>query len=369
MEFNIFQRDFYKAIHIVQKAISTKNTLPILTGIFLETIKDKGLHLISTDLELGIEYWVKSEVKEEGSIVLPSSYLSNIIRELPDDEINIKINTDKFQAELICLNSNFKINGYDPEEFPNLPEIKVDIKLKIQGNKFKEMIDQVIFAKSSDQTQAALTGVLMFIGNKDIKMVATNTYRLAYTRMPMENDLENDIRVILPGETLNELSQLLDGEEDVEISISSNYVSFNFKDITVISRLIEGQFPNYRQVIPEEFNTRVKVKKDDLLKSVRRVSLISNRNSGVISLKINNNIMEINSVNSEVGSAYEKLMVEVEGPEQNINIDVNYLIDPLKALTVDEIILEFIGPLNPLNLKKVDNEDYTFLIMPIRPGS
>lgn len=369
MLLNILQSSFYQGIQIVQRAVSSKSTLPILTGIYLEAKKDKGLRLIANNLEIGIEYWVKAETKEEGAIVLPATQLINIIRELPAAEIFFEADLEHYQVNLKCLNSEFNIKGYQADEFPQLPEVELQERFNFKTEDFKEMIEEVKFSVSTDQTQPSLTGGLMVIENEKINLVTTNTYRLAYSWFENDTNLEKAIEFILPGTSLNELSHLLEDEGEVELIIGGNYVRFNFNEVVLISRLIEGKFPNYRQVLPGEYKTRVKVDREELLKAVRRVALIARLDSNVISIEANKDEMHIKSVNSEFGDAHEILEIEIEGPEQKIDIDASYLVDVLKILKDEVVIMEFIGPVNPLTVKKSTKEDYIYLIMPVRPGA
>ncbi|HLV08937.1 MAG TPA: DNA polymerase III subunit beta [Halanaerobiales bacterium] len=371
MFFNILQSKFNKGIQIVQKAVSSKSTLPILTGIYLQAVKNKGVRLVSNNLEIGIEYWVKAEVKEEGSIVLPANQLSNIVRELPSAEIILKVELEKQQANLKCLNSEFVLKGFQADEFPKLPEVKVEKNFKVKVSAFKKMLEEVKFSVSSDQTQPSLTGGLMLLEDNKTSMVTTNTYRLAYSWFKNDNTQDEEISFILPGVTLNELSNLLDGEEELELLIGDSYVCFNFNEIIFISRLIEGDFPNFREVLPGQYKSRVKVDRKELLKAARRVSLIARLNSNVISLKTTEEQLHIKPVDSEFGDAHEILEIEIEGNKegQNIDIDAGYLIDVLNVLNDDVVLLEFISSINPLTVSKSTEDDYIYLIMPIRPGA
>jgi len=367
MKFKIEQKDLYEGIQIVQKAVANKQTMPILTGIYLEAKKDKGLHLIGTDLELGIEHYINADIKEEGSIVIPANSFTQLVRELPKEKINFDVDLDNYQINLSCSNSKFNLKGYDPDEYPQLPEINVPENFTLATEDLKKLIREVEFSTSNDETQPALTGSLFNINENEIIMVSTNTYRLAYSRMETDFNFENkeEIEIILPSKTLNELTRLLDGEE-VEIFVDSNYIKFNFQDITIISRLIEGKFPNYRQVMPDKYNTKVFVDKKPLQNAVKRASLIAKMDSNVLNLKIKDNKLIINSANSEQGYAHEEINIDVEGPDQKITIDAGYLLDVLKIIDDDKVTLELIGPLNPFTLKKVDNDNYIYLIMPVR---
>jgi len=371
MNIIINQRDFLEGIQIVNRAVSNKSTLPILKGIYLETVKNRGLKLIGNNLEMGIEYYINAEIKEEGSIVLPAIELSNIIRELPSAaEISFVVDKDLYQVDISCLNSDFTLKGYQADEFPQLPDIEDALKIKLKALNFKKMIEEVKISTSTDQTQPTLTGGLMVLHEKNLSLVTTNTYRLAYSQMEIEENFEEEFKIILPGTTLNELHHLIENDiEKMDIFINNSYVRFNFRDIIFISRLIEGKFPNYRQVLPDNFKSIVKVDRIELLNAVKRVSLIARLDSNVISIKIDQDIMSIDSSSSEYGKAHEVIEVELEGPEQNIDIDANYIIDVLKVLDDEIVKLLMISPLNALTIKKQSDENYIYLIMPVRPGS
>ncbi len=370
MNLTINQKEFYNGIQIVQRAVSSKSTLPILKGIYLEAKKDKGIKLIANNLEIGIEYWVNADIIEEGSIVLPATELSNVIRELPSANISFNVDTDHYQVKIKCLNSNFTLKGYQADEFPQLPEVEDALKINLSSDKFNRMIEEVKFSTSTDQTQPALTGGLLVLSHENINLVTTNTYRLAYSKMNNKNTLKKEIKSILPGTTLNELNHLIVNEdENIELLLNDSYIRFTFNDIIFISRLIEGQFPNYKQVLPDKFNSQIKIDRIELLNAVKRASLIARLDSNVISIKITGDEMTITSTSTEYGNAHEVIEVKLEGPEQSIDIDASYLTDVLKILKDEVITLEMIGPLNPLTVKKESNNDYIYLIMPVRPGA
>ena len=370
LKFSINQKELYNALNIVRRAVAKNQTLPILTGIFLK-LENNTLTLKSTDLELGIKYRLQVEGDKNGSIVLPATQFLNIIRELPNEEIHIKLNEDQWQLELKCVNSLFKLNGYDPDEFPSLPEVEESTKFNLPSLKFKEMIKKVRISTSKDETQPALTGALFEIDSDEVRMVSTNTYRLSYIDSPIKTSVNQKISVILPGSTLQELNNLLEDEGSVEIEVDSNYAAFKFAGIEVISRLIEGKFPNYELVIPDESNSNFTADLSQLHGAVKRASLIAKLDANIISLSVDDNLMEINTTEESSGYAHEEVEIDLNGPEQKINIDAGYFIDVLKVLNSEEINIDMIGPLNPLVVKsKEDNgAKFIYLIMPVRSQS
>ena len=369
MNFKIEKKDFYQGLNITHRACSSSNTMPILKGILIEANKDKGLHLMGTDLEIGIENWVPAEVEEEGKIVLPANQLRNIIRELPNEEIKFKADLEKYRADINCLNSQFTINGYNPEEYPQLPDVSIPTELEIPAGKLKKIIDEVEFSTSTDQSQPVLTGALMVLKDEEIEMVSTNKYRLAYSKLENKNNIEEKLEIIIPGSTIKEISNLLEEEGTVEMKVNENYASFDFNDIIVVSRLIEGKFPNFQQVIPDEKNTTITVNKEYLQSAVKRASLIARLDSNIVSLKSEDNRLVIESEDSDSGSAHEEVPIQLEGENHKISIDASYLLDVLKVVEVEKVNLDLIGSLNPLVIKKEASDDYIYLIMPIRPGN
>ncbi|MDZ7673142.1 MAG: DNA polymerase III subunit beta [Halanaerobiales bacterium] len=369
MNFTITKKDFYQGLNITTRACASSNTMPILKGILIEASKEKGIHLMGTDLEIGIENWVPAEVESEGRIVLPSNHLKNIIRELPDEDILFEVNLDNYKAKITCLNSKFEINGFNPEEYPQLPDVNIPTNLEIPATKLKKIITEVEFSTSNDQTKPVLTGALMVIEDKSIKMVSTNKYRLAYSKIDNNNDIDEKINIILPGSTIKEISNLLNEEGTVKMKVNENYASFEFNDIIVVSRLIEGKFPNFEQVIPDEKNSTVVINKDYLNSAVKRASLIAKLDSNIVSLKTQDNKIIIESEDSDSGSAHEEVPIQLEGENHKISVDASYLLDVLKVIDDEKVKLDLIGSLNPLVVKKENNDDYIYLIMPIRPGN
>jgi|AntRauTorckE6833_2_1112554.scaffolds.fasta_scaffold00096_51 DNA polymerase-3 subunit beta len=369
MNFTITKKDFYQGLNITTRACASSNTMPILKGILIEASKEKGIHLMGTDLEIGIENWVPAEVESEGRIVLPSNHLKNIIRELPDEDILFEVNLDNYKAKITCLNSKFEINGFNPEEYPQLPDVNIPTNLEIPTAKLKKIITEVEFSTSNDQTKPVLTGALMVIDDKSIKMVSTNKYRLAYSKIDNNNDIDKKINIILPGSTIKEISNLLNEEGTVKMKVNENYASFEFNDIIVVSRLIEGKFPNFEQVIPDEKNSTVVINKNYLNSAIKRASLIAKLDSNIVSLKTQDNKIIIESEDSDSGSAHEEVPIQLEGENHKISVDASYLLDVLKVIDDKKVKLDLIGSLNPLVVKKENNDDYIYLIMPIRPGN
>lgn len=367
MKFAIAQKDFLESIQTVQRAVSNKNTLPILSGILIKAESDR-LKLVATDLEIGIECYINAEIITGGEIVLPANHLSSIIRELPSKTVEINCNLETRSAEIVCGNSRFQINGYPGDDFPMLPKVEEGTQITLRQSLLKEVIEQVKIATSNDETQPFLNGALLRVDGNEFVMASTNSYRLAQRKDVLESDVAYKFDVILPNKTLDEMARLLDDsvETMVTIQVTMNQILFQMENITVISRLIEGRFPNYEQVIPKNTTTFIKIDRKELFQAAKRVALIATSNSNIIKVNILNSTIILESMNLEIGQAHEELTVSMDGPDIEISFNAAYLMDSLKVINSDEVELCFGGKLNPFIVKPVSDIDYTYVISPIR---
>ncbi|PKM80453.1 MAG: DNA polymerase III subunit beta [Firmicutes bacterium HGW-Firmicutes-14] len=367
LKFSASKDSLSYVVQVVQRAVSTKNPLPVLSGILLK-VNEGNLTLTATDLELGIECTVPVTVEEEGGVVLPARYLGDIVRRLPDVKIRVEVNKENNNTCIRYGQSEFNLLGISAGDFPMLPTVDGETTISIKQDLLKNMIRQVGFSVSSDDNRPIFTGVLMEIEKGTIKLVATDTHRLAY-RLGNIGEKETDLvkSVIIPGKTLNELNRIMSGEDDdLKIAFGDNQVVFEMPGIRFISRLIEGQFPNYKQVIPQGCKSKIKIKTRDLLESTERASLLAKEGSNVVRFSVEKNNMIISSNSPEIGKIEEQIPVETEGEETQIAFNSRYIIDVLKVIDAEEILLELTGSLSPGIIKPADNENYIYLILPIR---
>lgn len=362
MRIEIDQRSLANQVNIVQKGISARTTLQILDGILLETI-DGRLKLTSTDLEIGIETYVDCNIIEDGSIVVNSRIFGDIIKKLPNSQIHILVEENKMNIK--CENSEFNILGSNPSEYPELPTIINKSSFNMPKDLFKSAIRQTVFATTEDETRPILTGVLLEISNGMGSFVALDGYRLALRNIPI--DLEDDIKIVIPGRALIELNKILgeDGE-DLIIAIAPGHVIFNIGDTLVFSRLLEGQFLNYRDIIRKDHKTKVLVNKKEFQDSLERASLLANEGkANLVKLNIREDKIIIKS-NSEIGNVNEQVYSEQEGDTLDIAFNSRYILDGIKVMDADDIELLFMGSLNPCIIKPVEDENYTYLALPVR---
>ena len=352
------------AIQQVQRAVSLKNPLPILAGIKFEPRESQVL-LTATDLDIGIRCSFPAEVIKEGTTVLPARYISELVKRLPDLPVYIESDPDSGSVKIQYGKSETRINGYPPEEFPELPLPEGIYTFTLPGDLLKEIIRQVVFATGNEESRPVFMGVLFEINGSELQVVATDTYRLAWRRVILENYKENDISLIIPGKTLNELLRIIGSNEQIEVTVTQNQILFVSGNVWLISRLIEGSFPKYKQVIPQDHILMVRLKTKDLLDATERASLLVQEKSPVIKLNIAENKLIV-SAYSEAGRVHEELDVYQEGENLQIAFNAHYLGDVLKVIGSEEMTIELSGPLSPGVIKPVGNDEYLSLLLPVR---
>ncbi|NFF60843.1 DNA polymerase III subunit beta [Clostridium botulinum] len=363
MKFTCAKNKLQEAISIAQKAVTGKSPMPILQGIHLSA-KNNELTLIGSDIDLSIETKIQAEVQEEGSIVVDSKIFGEIIRKLPNSSIHINT-TENNSIEIVCEKSKFDLIHMDAEEFPNLPSINENIIFSIPEKVLKNMIKGTIFAIAQDETRPILTGILFEVRDKRLNLVALDGYRLALRSNLIDN--ENTISAVIPGKTFNEVSKILsEDEKNVNITFTPNHILFNLGETKIISRLLEGEFIKYNSIIPEEYKLKVNAKRAELLNCIERASLMGkDGNTNLVKFDIKNDNLVITS-NSQLGRVREELNIILQGDELQIAFNSKYLIDVLKILEDDEIVMEFDSSVSPCVIKSKENNTYTYLVLPVR---
>jgi len=351
-----------EAIDIVQKASSTKTTYPILEGILIEA-SDNKVTLTATDLDFGIETKIDAQVTKPGAIVLNSKLLGDFIRKLPNDQVNFRM-IDK-EVNITCQKTEIFIIGNDPSDFPALPSINENAMYEMSQYMLKNMIRETIFAISTDDTRPILSGVLFEVKKSKLSFVALDGYRLALSTADIDN--QNEISAVIPGKTLGEISKILLPSEDiVKITFTPNHILFNLGNTRIISKLLNGEFINYRQILPDEYKLRAKVKVSEFMDSIERASLVGREGkTNLVKLEIHDEHMIITS-NSQMGKVSDDISIELNGDDIKIAFNSKYLIDVLRIIDSEEIYLEFTSPVSPCIIKKSDSEDYIYLVLPVR---
>lgn len=358
------------ALDNVSKALSNKNIIPILSGIKIE-LKDEKLTLIASDNDITIKTTLnKSDdliIEDEGSVVIKGKYILDIVRKLKVEFINIEILEDQ-KILIYTDNSNFNLNGISASEYPeiNLSESQDIVNIKVSD--FKSMIFQTNYACSLDEARIVLNGVNVSTSGKTLECSATDSYRLAIRKIDINDDIKNDVNIIIPSKNLNELMKILPTEDNsnMEIHIFNNKILFKIDNLIFQSRLITGSYPNTKNLLPKETLFDLKLDKNEFYNMVDRASVLNNdKDNNVITLELKNKILKITSNSLEVGNVEETLNVDSE-EEIKISFSGRYMMDALRTIKSSNVILSFVGDVNPILLKEDNNEDLICLILPIR---
>ncbi|HEY5524275.1 MAG TPA: DNA polymerase III subunit beta [Clostridium sp.] len=352
-----------EGILITQKAITGKSTMPVLEGIYIQANK-KEVTLIGSDMDVSIETKVEANVIEEGTVVIDSKIFGEIIRKLPNSEVRIeRIENDTLQIS--CEKSVFNVVYMNSDEFPSLPQIDEEKQIQIPQNILKNMIKSTSFAVAQDETRPILQGILFEMKNRKLNLVALDGYRLAIKTEYLDSDF--DIEVVIPGKTLNEVSKILDDVESiVNITFSNNHILFNLNKTRIISRLLDGKFVNYNSLLPQEHKLLVEVNKQDLQNGIERASLMAkDGNSNLIKLEVQQDNLIITS-NSQLGKVREEVGIIMQGDGIQIAFNSRYLLDVLKNMEEDVVVLEMTSSVTPCIIKAKETDSYRYLVLPVR---
>jgi DNA polymerase-3 subunit beta len=352
-------------INAVQRAINAKSIIPIYSCIKLAT-NGNVLSFTGASLDMGIQCQMPVQVEREGIAVVPARYLSDIVRKLPDVPITLDLN-DHHEMSILYEKSFFSLKTMPAEDFPTLPEFKGNMDFSISAEVLKNMVRQTAFACSTDEMKAIFTGLLWEIDGDNLRMVGTDTHRLAWTQGKIKTtDISNNGLFIFPAKTAIEIARLIQ-EEDCRVQVEKNMVFFSFENIKINCRILEGQFPNYKQVIPAQSKTKIIADAKLLQNCVDRISLfsLSGDTSNTIHLEIFEQALTIHS-RSEIGSGKEEISIEHQGEELKIAFNARYLTDVFKVIDESSIAIEFSGPLSAGVLRIPENNDFLYLILPIR---
>lgn len=379
------QESLLHGIQTVQKGISSRIGLPIYNGILFEANEDNKVHLFATDLEIGIDCYIPAQVVETGSTVIPSRIISELIKKFPEGKIEIECKDNNITT-VKENNSNYKILGFSAEEFSNFPEIKMRAKIKLNQKLLKEAIQQVIFAASRDENRTFLNGALFKIIDNKIEVVTTDSHRLSLKNIKpikIESLLTEGVEVIIPYRALSELSRLLLDNKEVfiEVRIGEKQILFIlFPDgqknsIRIYSRLIEGQFPDYHQIIPDSFKTEIKVNTKDFMDKMERISLFVREDLNTVKMEAINKTGDQKEERCEIilkaespstGEASEKIFCLKKGEDITITFNTNYILDVLKIIKKENTVIKLNEPLNPVIITPDEDKDYTYILMPVR---
>jgi DNA polymerase III subunit beta len=373
----VIQRDrLVQSVQDVMKAVTSRTTIPILTGIKI-IANDEGVTLTGSDSDISIESFIPKEEEENeivsviqpGGIVLQAKFFSEIVKKLPMDTVEIEVH-NHLQTVIRSGKAEFNLNGLDPEEYPHLPQIEEGNAIKISTDLLKTMVRQTVFAVSTSETRPILTGVNWQVANGELNCIATDSHRLAMRKAPVEIQNEASYNVVIPGKSLNELNKILDDTtEPVEIVITENQVLFKAKHLLFFSRLLEGNYPDTSRLIPSDSKTELVMSTKEFLQSIDRASLLARegRNNVVKLSTLDGGIVEISSNSPEIGKVIEEVQSQsIDGEELKISFSAKYMMDALKALEGTEIHINFTGAMRPFVIKPLHDDSILQLILPVR---
>jgi DNA polymerase-3 subunit beta len=361
MKIKITKQDLSSVIQIVQSVVSTRTTLPILSNILLNCKGDK-LRLNATDLDIGISCEIPVETIEEGSITIPAKRFNDIIKELPSDMVTIH-SKKNHHIDIEGQKCRFKLNGLPADEFPKFPEFKDKQVLQIDQGVLQEMFRLTSFAVSHEESRYILNGVLMELSENIIRIVATDGRRLAKIEKTLENPVDEDISVIIPIKTVQEINKNLNEEGTVSFVVGKNQVLFDLNGILIASRIIEGEFPNYNQVIPKKTAKKIVLDRGEFLSAIRRANLLTTPDFQAIKFEVFKDKMVISKSTPDIGESREEIAIDYAGPELIIGFNPIFLIDFLKNVEEDTINMELIGVDKPAVMRM---NDYLYLALPMR---
>lgn len=352
-----------EAIQTVSRAVATKSNLASIEGI-LFVAENGTLTLTGYDFEMGIKTTFECDVELEGDIVLSSQLLGNIVKKSTNDKITIECD-DKMNCKIKSGMTEYNIKGIDSTDYPDFPAPSSDNSINIENNLFCEMVDYVIYAVSQDEKRPAHTGVLVKLENRKLTMVALDGYRLAVCER--EVDFEGNFSMIVPAKAMNEVRKIV-GEKDGKLTIFANrrYIIFNASEFIVLSRLLEGEFLDYKKAIPQNCSIKAIANTRDFINVIDRVSLIiTERLKNPVKVNINDDCISV-KCSTEIGAVYDEFSADVEGGTLEIGFNNKYLLDALKASKKEELVFEFTGSLSPCVIKPKDSDDFTYLVLPVR---
>jgi len=361
MKIKMSKENLLKGIQTVQNIVSTRATLPILSNMLVETRKDT-VKLNTTDLDIGISCEIPVDTLEEGAITIPAKRFSDIIKELPDGDIIITAKKNN-QIDIEGTKCRFKLIGLPREEFPKFPEFKDKEVVKIAQGIFRNMIQMTAFAVSHEESRYVLNGILMEIENDTIRMVATDGRRLAKIEKKTLIPIKKDISVIIPSKAIQEIFRNLGGEGEVSFITGTNQVLFDVEGVLIATRVIEGEFPNYKQVIPESTTNKITVNTQNLLAAIRRAHLLATPDFQAIKFEVFTDKLVISKTTPDVGESREELPISYGGKEMIVGFNPQLLIDVLKNIDQENIDMELLGP---DKAGVIRFPDYIYLALPMK---
>lgn len=361
------QKDLSHALNIVNKAISPNNTLPVLNNILLKT-EGKKLFLSATNLELAISLSIDADVRNEGAITIPARLLTSYVSLLKDEKIEIQL-TEGLALNIKSNQSETKIKGINADEFPLIPKIKNPKSIIVQSDALNMAITRTVFATSQNPAKPTLSGVCFNVKKEEVKLVSTDSYRLAEQKLTLKESADFELQSIVPARTIQELGKILAKENNKEIVVefSPSQILFKYNGIELTSRLIEGKFPAYEKIFPKTSKTKIEVDNEELMQTIRRVALFARENNNNIKLAATNDgKLSISTDETKVGEEKAEVSITMSGENNKIALNAQYLLDALSYLDVEKVQIDLNDKLSPAAIKPCKDDDYVYIIMPLK---
>lgn len=353
------------ALGVAGRAVSSRNTLPILSNVLLETENDH-LRLTATDLDTAIRCVIPAQVAQNGATAVPAHLLADVVSKLPEAPVTLEAQDGKVSVR--CGKSDYTILSLPAEDYPVVPEVENGTELTLPQGTLKEMLHKTTFAASKEETRSLLMGVLFEARGGTLTLVATDTHRLAWKQSPIGVELENPISAVVPAKPLAELERVLkdSSEETVLVRISGSQAQFQTADVTLVSRLLDGQFPNYEKVIPKSSERKITFDRTKLLEAMRRVHIVAKGSAEKAVLTTKGNYVEMTAESPDVGKAFEEVEVSMDGGDITVAFNARYLVEVLGILGSEQVSLELTGALNPGILRPHGTDDFIYVVMPMQ---
>ncbi len=373
MRLSCLQENLNRGLSVVGRAVATRTTLPITNNVLL-TVDQSRLKLVATNLEMAITCWIGAKVEEEGTITVPARLLAEFVSSLPSDKVDISLSPRTKTLGLKCARFEARISGVDAKDFPPIPRIEDGITTKVEVDALRQGISQVVFAAASEESRPVLTGVDAEFDGDLLTLAAADGFRLAVYKLPLISPVSQKTEVIIPARTLAELNRLMaDQEEAIEITVNPNksQALFRLKNIELVSQLVQGTFPQYAQLIPQSYNTRVVVDVAQFLRATKTASIFASDGGGIVRLviapggELTPGKVTISARSEEIGDDVGEIDATVEGEEAKIAFNGKYLIDVLGVLREAQVALETTNPSSPGVIRPVGVDNYIHVVMPM----
>lgn len=367
MKLSLSTADLLAQLQTTTRVASTRSAVQALSGVMISAPEQTTPELLATDTEIGLRVPLTADVERPGAAVLPARLFLDVVRTLPTDRLTLELRTAEQDVELICGSATFHLRTLRAEDFPALPTPSPETRITLPTAAFVQTVSQVARSASRDETRPVLTGILMSASAQQLRMVATDSYRLSVKESALQTPLQGTLEANIPARALQELVRIAqqDTPESLSVSVGQNQVIFELGDVVLSSRLIDGQFPNYRQLLPESVEHELRIASAELGDVVRRISLLAQKNTP-LRLGFGAGELTISAQTPDVGEASETIPVPFTGEPLEIGFNPEFLRDGLESVESDELVLKLISPLRPGLIESPDSGDFVYLIMPIR---